>query len=461
MRGHFERLSSRMSGFFVAGLMFAAIASGGAAMAAGEKMTDKKSSMKIQEVQSPGGIKAWLVEEHSVPLIAVRFAFAGGNSQDPADKPGVANFLATMLDEGAGDLSAEQFQERMEDIAMRMSFEDHRDTFYGSFQTLTQYRAKAADLLRLALTKPRFDASAVDRLRAQHLANLAFAQKNPNRVAANAWMARAFPGHPYGRPSSGTRESVSGITGADLEAYRKRVFTRSKLRIAVVGDITAEQLGLLLDKVFGDLPAKAELAPVAEVKLAAQAKVEVIDMPVPQSVVMFGANGIKRHDPDFMAAFVMNEILGGGGFSSRLMEQVREKRGLAYGVYSYLQYFDGTAFWIGQVATKNDKVAESIAVIRGELKRMAEDGPSQKELDGAKAYLTGSYALRFDTSAKIATQLLAIQLDDLGIDYISTRNDKINAITLDDVKRVAKRLLGVAALNVTVAGQPKNLAHAD
>ncbi|MCB1509326.1 MAG: insulinase family protein [Hyphomicrobiaceae bacterium] len=422
-------------------------------------MTDKKSSMKIQEVQSPGGIKAWLVEEHSVPLIAIRFGFAGGNAQDPADKPGVAHFLTTMLDEGAGELTAEQFQERAEDIAMRMSYQDNRDTFYGSFQTLTQYRDQATDLLRLALTKPRFDAAAVERMKAQLLATLSFELKNPNRVAGNAWLARAYPGHPYGRPSKGTLESIAAITASDLEAYRKRIFARSKLKITVVGDINAKDLGLLLDKVFGDLPADPELAPVAKVTVTPQAKLEVIDLPVPQSVVVFGANSIARHDPDFMTAFVMNEILGGGGFSSRFMEEVREKRGLAYGIYSYLQYFDGAAYWVGHVATKNDKVAETIAVVRGELKRMAEGGPSQKELDGAKAYLTGSYALRFDTSAKIATQLLAMQLDNLGIDYVQTRNAKINAITLEDIKRVAKRLLGVGALNITVVGRPKHLGH--
>lgn len=433
-----------------------ALAAGGGG---GEKMTIKKSTMHIQEVRSPGGITAWLVEEHSVPLIAMRFAFSGGSSQDPEGKAGVANFLTSMLDEGAGDLDAAAFQERMEELAVRMSFEDGRDTFYGSFQTLTENRDAAMDLLRLALTEPRFEASAVERIRAQLAASLAFAQKNPNQVAGKAWVASAFPGHPYGRPSTGTLESIQKIQSEDLEAYRKRVFARGQLKIAVVGDIDAKTLGEMLDRVFGALPEASDLRPVPAIKLAGKGKLEVVSLPVPQSVVVFGGQGVKRSDPDFIPAFVMNQILGGGGFNSRLMQEVREKRGLAYGVYSYLQYYDGAEFFAGRVATKNEKVAESIEVIKAELRRMAGTGPTAEELKDAQSYLTGSYALRFDTSAKIASQLLGIQVDGLGRDYVTKRNELINAVTLEDVKRAAKRLLDNDGLIVTVVGQPKGLPH--
>lgn len=452
------RMSAGYAGAVAAAVIALSVSAGaGSAQAAGDKMTKSNKTMNIQEVQSPGGIRAWLVEEHSVPLIAMRFAFAGGSAQDPKGKGGLANFMTSMLDEGAGDLTAEQFQERMEDLAMRMSFQDGRDTFYGNFQSLTENRDKAADLLRLAITKPRFDGAAVDRIRGQLLANLAFAKKNPNRVAANAWVAAAFPNHPYGRPATGTEETVATITPADLEVYRKRVFARDHLKVAVVGDINAAQLGALLDKVFGDLPEKGDLAAVPAINLDGKGKLEVVDMPVPQSVVVFGMEGIKRKDPDFIPAFVMNHILGGGGFASRLMEEVREKRGLAYGVYSYLQYYDSAEFLAGQVATKNEKVAESIEVIRAELKRMADTGATAEDLANAQSYLTGSYALRFDTSSNIANQLLGIQLDGLGKDYVAKRNALIDAVTVDDVKRVAKRLLGSNGLIIAVAGRPKNL----
>lgn len=433
-----------------------ALAAGGAVQAADDGKLEKKK-MNIQEVTSPGGIKAWLVEEHSVPLVAIRFAFEGGTAQDPDGKPGVANFLTAMLDEGAGDLEASAFQERMEDLAMRMSFSEGRDTFYGSFQTLSDNRDETIELLRLAVTEPRFDEAALERIRKQLIAGLAFAAKNPNRVAGRLWAETAFQGHPYGRPSNGTPETVAAITADDLRAYTKRVFAQENLHVAVVGDITADDLGRVLDRVFGDLPKSPDLKVIPEAEIAA-GTLKINQMPVPQSVAVFGMPGLKRDDPDFIAGYVTNHILGGGGFSSRLMEEVREKRGLAYSVYSYMQSFDHGAILAGQVATKNSALAQSLDVIRAEISQIAEKGVDQEGLDNAKSYLTGSYALRFDTSSKIASQLLAIQLEDLGIDYVNRRNALIDAVTLDDVKRVAARLMKPERLIIAIAGQPEGIA---
>lgn len=414
-------------------------------------------AMKIQEVKSKGGIEAWLVEEHSVPLIAMRFAFRGGSSQDPEGKGGLANFMSAMLDEGAGDLSASQFQERQEELAMRMSYSDSRDAFFGTFETLTENRAESVKLLRLALTKPRFDADAVERIKKQLLANLVYAARSPEKVASKNWYASAFPKHPYGRPSEGTKETISGITGSDLEAFRKRNFARSNLKVSVVGDIDAETLGGMLDEIFGDLPDKADLADVAQTAPVAGGLEQVTEMAVPQSVAVFGLPSVKRKHPDFMTAFVLNHILGGGGFASQLMEEVREKRGLAYSVYSYLLPEDHASTLVGSVATKNESIAESLTVIRDVLKHIASNGPTQEELDNAKKYLVGSYALRFDTSSKIASQLLGLQLEDFGPDYIEKRNGLIEAVTLADIKRVAAAQLDPSQLIVTIVGQPANM----
>ncbi len=421
---------------------------------------ENANAMKIQTVKSPGGIEAWLVEEHSVPLMAMRFAFRGGSSQDPAGKEGLANFLSTMLDEGAGELTSSAFQERMEELAVKMSFTDSRDAYYGNFETLTENRDEAIKMLRLAITRPRFDADAIERMKKQLLANLAFASRDPTKVAAKAWYAAAFAGHAYGRPATGTAESIGSITAADLEGFRKKNFARDNLRVAVVGDIDAATLGKLLDEVFGDLPAKAELADVARTKPVSGGVENVIEMAVPQSVAVFGTGAMARKDPDFMAGFVLNHILGGGGFASQLMEEVREKRGLAYSVNSHLIPEEHASVMLGSVATKNESIAASLGIIRDVLKKMANDGPSEVELKNAKDYLVGSYALRFDTSAKIAAQLLAIQIEDLGIDYIDKRNALVTAVTLDDVKRVARNLLANNDLIVTVVGKPQNLKPA-
>jgi zinc protease len=413
--------------------------------------------MKIQSVKSPGGVEAWLVEEHSVPLIAMRFAFEGGSAQDPLGREGLANFLSAMLDEGAGDLKATEFQERMEELAVKMAFEDGRDSFYGNFETLTANRDQAIDMLRLALTRPRFDADAVDRVRNQLQASLAYSAKNPNQVAAKAWAARAFAGHPYARPTDGTIETVAKISGADLEAYRRRIFARDTLKVVVVGDIDAKTLAGLLDKVFGELPAKAQLAAVPTIEPSAKEKLEIIEMDVPQSVAAFGLNGIPRKDDDFLSAYVLNQILGGGGFASRLTEEVREKRGLAYSVYSYLQPYKHAAIFGGGVATKNEEIAQSLDVIRAQLRRMADEGPTPEEVENAKKYLIGSFALRFDSNVKIASQLLWMLQEDMGIDYVEKRNALVEAVTAEDLKRVAKRLLKADDLIVVVVGKPKGM----
>jgi len=412
------------------------------------------SKMKIQEVTSPGGIKAWLVESHVNPLIAVRFAFFGGAAQDAPGKDGQAYFVTSMMDEGAGDLDASAFQEREQELAMRMEFDAGRDVMLGSVQTLTENKDEVFDLVRLAMSKPRFDQDALDRVRAQILAGLKFDENDPETVASLAWDRLAFDDHPYGRPVKGTMGSIVSITAEDIHDYVRRVFARDKLVVSVVGDITAEELGKALDQMFGDLPERSELVRVAEANPPLGPRREVIIMDVPQSVAQFGLRGIPRDDDDFIAAYVLNYIIGGGGFSSRLMEEVREKRGLAYSVYSNLFPYRHGAVFVGNVATKNEALNQSLTVIQDELTRLAQQGPSDEELESAKSYLTGAYALRFESSSSIASQLLWIQIEDLGIDYIKKRNALVEAVTMDAVKRVAKRLLAADQLITTIVGKP-------
>jgi len=412
------------------------------------------NAMKIQTIKSPGGIEAWLVEEHAVPMMAMRFAFDGGSSQDPEGKEGLANFVTAMLDEGAGDLSAREFQERMEDLSMRMSYEEAKDAFYGNFETLTANRDEAAKLLKAALTKPHFEADSIERIRQQLIAGLLYAARDPDKVAQKEWYALAFKGHPYARPANGTEKSVGGITHDDLDGYRRRVFAKNTLKVVAVGDIDAAQFGRLLDEVFGDLPDKAQLTPVSKTTPVTGGKQEVIEMNVPQSVAVFGLGAMPRRDPEFIPAFVLNQILGGGGFASKLMEEVREKRGLAYSVYTYVYPYQHASIFSGGVATRNDAMGQSLDVIRDELKKMADQGPSQEDLDNAKNYLIGSYPLRFDTNAKIATQLLGLRMDGFGPEYVENRNAMIAAVTLDDMKRVAKNLLATQNLIVTIVGKP-------
>lgn len=435
MRPHLSRLI-RLS-------MFCLILFGGQALAA----------VNIQRVTSPGGIEAWLVEQHTIPLIAVDFAFRGGSKLDPEDKVGLSRLAAALIDEGAGDLDSQAFQKRLEELAIKLGFQADHDAFHGSLQTLTENSAEAFRLTRLALTAPRFDPEPVARIKAQLLSNLQQSQEDPDAIASKAWFAAAFPDHPYGRPSEGEASHIERISADDLRGFTARQIARDRLVIAVVGDIDAARLGQLLDETFGALPKSAVAAEKPLIRAAVN-KTLVIKRDIPQTVMIFGLPGMLRSDPDFIPAYVMNYILGGGGFNSRLMVEIREKRGLAYSVTSQLAPLEQAGLFLGGVATQNERANETVALLRQELGRMRDEGVTPQELEDAKTYLIGSFPLRFDSNSKISEQLLSYQMENLGIDYLQKRNDLMRAVTREDVNRVAKRLLDPDNLLLVSVGQP-------
>jgi zinc protease len=349
------------------------------------------------------------------------------------------------------------FHDRLERKAIELSFSAGRDSLRGTLRTLKENSEQAFDYLGLSLAEPRFDSEAVERIRAQIMSRLRRETVSPRDVASRNWWATAFPDHPYGRPVEGTLESLPRISADDLRSYTRRVLARDQLKVAIVGDIDAQAAGALLDRAFGKLPAKAELQMVSPVVAQGLGRRIVIQLDVPQAAVSFGGPGISRSDPDFMAAYIVNHILGGGSFSSRLYREVREKRGLAYGISDSLVWLNYTALMIGSTATRADATGKTIEIIEHEIRRLAEEGPTEDELAKAKTYLKASFVLGLDTSNRIASQLVQMQLDSLGIDYIDRRSGLIDAVTLADAKRVAKRLLDNGLL-VTVVGRPTGLS---
>lgn len=417
------------------------------------------AAAKIQHLISPGGIEAWFVQDATVPLIAMEYAFAGGAAQDPADKPGVANLVASLLDEGSGDLDSKAYHERLERRAIELSFSASRDALRGSLRMLRDNKDEAFALLHMALTSPHFDPADVERIRSQVISGLRRDTTNPSALAGRKFLEVAFGDHPYGRLTNGTLESVPTITVPDMKDYVRRVLARDTLKIAVVGDVDPATLGKLLDQTFGALPAKASLTPVPDVQAAKPPQRAFVPLDVPQTVITFGGPGVKRSDPKFMPAYVVNHILGGGGLSSRLYREVREKRGLAYSVYESLLWMDHSALFIGNTGTRADRAGETVDAVEKEVRRIAEDGPTQKELDEAKSYLKGSQMLALDTSSKLAQALLQYQLDRLPIDYIEKRNAIIDAVTLDDAREAAKRLWRQGLLTVIVGRAPQAAAQ--
>ncbi len=415
------------------------------------------AAMTIEKVTSPGGIEAWLVRDRSIPVVALEYTFRGGAALEAAGKEGTASLLAAMLIEGAGEYESQRFQSALEDRVVSLGFDAGLDTFNGSLKTLTENLDFATDMLRLALTVPRFDTVDLDRVMARTAIGLRRAAEEPSTIAGRIWMSTAFVGHPYGRPVRGTPETVTALDAEALRSYLRQNLTRDRLVIGAAGDITPEALGKLLDHVFGGLPARGESAAVADVSPQNLGRTLVARRPVPQSVVTLGHAGVKRDDPDFYAATIVNYILGGGGFNSRLTTEVREKRGLAYSVYSYIGAYDHAGLMMGGTATENARVGQSLEVIRREWQRMHDDGPSESELANAKTYLTGSFPLRLDASNRIARLMVTIQYDNLGFDYLDRRASLIEGVTLADARRVARRLLTPERLLTVVVGEPTGL----
>ncbi len=414
-------------------------------------------AINVERVKTPGGLEAWLVQDNSNPIVTMRFAFRGGAALDPKGKVGLANLVASTMDEGAGNLNSQSFQKILEDKAIRIRFDAGLDNFGGRLQTLVRNQDEAFDLLRLALNAPRFDTEPVERIRSQILVGLKQDEENPHSIAGKAMREALYGGHPYGRSPEGIPDSVKAITADDLRAFVTQRLTRDTLVIGIVGNITPAKLAELLDATFGTLPAQGTDWRLPKIRANTDGRTIVINKDVPQSAILFADQGLLRDDPDFYAAYVMNHVLGGGGFTSRLYREVREKRGLAYSISSGLNPRRASATTVAGAGTANARVHETLDVVQAEWHRMSENGVTNDELNDAKTYLTGAYPLQFTGSTRIARMLVGIQLAELGIDYVKSRNAFINAVTRDDIARVAKKLLDANRLVTVVVGRPEGL----
>lgn len=441
----------RLVGWRAAAALLAAALGPGIAAGAG--------AVDIERVATPAGIEVWYSREARIPIVSVALAFRGGAALDPAGKEGLAAFAAGLFDEGAGALDSQAFQKATADRAIEFRVQAGRDHLWVTMNTLSRHRAEAFRLLGLALSAPRFDEPAVERVRRLLLNARATDATNPRIVAADRWFRTVFPAHPYGRPTDGTAAGIAAVTTDDLRTFAATRLARDNVAVAAAGDVSAAEIAALIDSALGGLPANAAPADIGEAAFANAGRTVVAPLPSPQSAVVFGLPGPKRDDPDFYAAVVMNEVLGGGS-ASRLFAEVREKRGLAYDVHAYLYPLAHAGLYMGGAATRNDRVAETIAVVRATLARLAAEGVSARELAAAKGHLTGAFPLRFDSGRKIARTMLHVRLQGLGIDYFDRRNGHIEAVTREDVARVARRLLRPDLLTLVVAGAPEGIESA-
>lgn len=411
-------------------------------------------AIDIKVVTTPAGIKAWLVEDRSTPVVALSFSFAGGTASDPAGQAGITELMAGMLTDGAGQLSAQAFRQRQEDAAASLGFNASLDRVSGSLRVLSANREEGFELLRLALTEPRFDQDMLGQRRAQTIATLNQATQRPASVAARTMMATEFAGHPYAADPDGTREGLAAVTPDLLRKRAAALLLRSGLVVSAVGDISEAELARRLDRAFGGLPLGVPPALPPQWVPPTRPRTVVVERPVPQSTALLALPGIARDDPEWYAALIMNHVLGGGGQQSRLFNEVREKRGLAYGVSSGLRTYRRAALLVVSTGSANERIAEAIRVIKAEMARMRIEGITEAELADAKTYLTGALALSLDSSGSIAGLLHSLQIDGLSPDHLTRRGALIAAVRLDDVRRVARRLLREEALTTVVVGKP-------
>lgn len=415
---------------------------------------------KIEEITTPMGLKAWLIRAPNLPMISVELNFRAGTEFEPEAKQGIAHFTAALMDEGAGPYDAKAFREQLEDIGGRFGASTDTQDMSINLTTLAEHKERAFELLGLAVNKPRFDVDAVDRMRDAMLADIRQGDEEPSNVAWRLFRPAVYGSHPYANSGEGTLESVGALKAEDARVWHDNAFTKANLQIAVVGDVTPEALGKLLDSALGSLPAGESRAAITTGPGVTTPSIVKKQMDVPQGTVLLGHLGIPRSDPDFYAMLVMNEILGGGVLTSRLGHDVREKHGLAYGVNSVNAPLPFNGMFYVSLATGNDTVQKALDLVRKHLHKIRDEEVTQAEFDDAKAYLIGSFPLRLDSNSKLLNMLAMMQSEGLPRSYLENWPEKVGAVTRADIQRVAKKIIKPDAMTLVVVGNGKALeAH--
>ncbi len=419
----------------------------------------REKFLDIQELTTQSGLTFWLVEDHSIPVIALNFAFENaGSKYDALEKQGLTRLASNTMDEGAGDILSEEFQGLLRTQSISLGFSAGRDTFGGSIYSRTSTMDKAAALMKEALTQPRFDEAPLQRMKDSNLARIRSSQSDPQWIAARFANDIMFEGHPYALNSGGTLSTLPAITPDDLRKFVQTRLAKDVLEIAIVGDVTPEQAKTYVENIFGSLPPVQTMSQQArDFTLQNLGQAYVYDLDIPQSIVMGFLPALSRTDPDYYAFQVMNQILGAGGFGSRLTEEVREKRGLTYGIGTYLTQMEHIDYLTLSSSTANENAGEMIALAKAEMQKMADTLVSEDERKKAIDYINGSLPLTLSSTSNISSLLMGMQSDDLPIDYLDKRAAGFNAVTVEDIQRVAKKYLKPDEMGLIIIGKPENI----
>lgn len=406
----------------------------------------------IQQWQTSNGAQVYFVPAPELPMVDVQIVFDGGAAREA--KGGLAGMTSALLDEGAAGMNADQIAEASDSVGALMGFSSHQDMAVASLRSVTDPTLfePAVTLFSQLLTEPDFPQDALQRIRKNMLIGVQSKKQQPGSLARDAFMQALYGDHPYGQPSSGTEQSLNNITREEIVAHYQRYYVAKNAVIAMVGDLDWSSAVKLAERIAGKLPEGEAAAALPAVTSLEQADEQRISHPSSQSHILVGQPGIKRGDDDYFPLYVGNHILGGSGLTSRISDEIREKRGLAYSAYSYFSPMrDFGPFAMG-LQTKNASVDEALTVLRETLTQFREHGPSAEELQAAKQNITGGFPLRLDSNKKIVGYLAMIGFYNMPLNYLDTFNQKVNAVTIEQIKDAYQRRIDPEKLVTVVVG---------
>ncbi|MCG8324595.1 MAG: insulinase family protein [Thiotrichales bacterium] len=397
---------------------------------------------RIQTWETAAGSRVLLVEAHELPMLDIQVLFDAGGSRNGA-KPGLAALTNRLLAEGADGLDADAISLGFESLGAVYGRSAGYDSAMVSLRSLSDPAKRDPALTNLVrvLAQPDFPGAAFARELKRMQIGLLSKKQNPGSLASEAFYASTFGDHPYAFPNGGTEESLNSITLADVQAFHQQYYVAANAVIAMVGAVSRGDAEQIAERLTAKLPGGERPAPVPDVSPLAGSERVHLDHPSQQTHILMGQPGIKRGDADYFPLYVGNHVLGGGGFISRLFEEIRDKRGLSYTAYSYFNPMKQTGPFVAGLQTRADQAEEAIRVLKENLQRFIAEGPTEQELIDSKKNITGGFPLRIDSNGKILGYLAAIGVYDLPLDYLDTFNDKVNAVTVDQIRDAFQRRL--------------------
>ena len=416
---------------------------------------------KIEHWTTPEGLRVYFVAAPTLPMLDLRLVLDAGNARD-GDRPGMASFTNGILDQGAEELNADQIAEAFESVGAIASNGTSLDMAWLALRTITlpEQQQKALDTWLKVLGKPTFPAKEFKNFQKLTLVSLAAEKQSPESMANKAFYSNLYGTHPYAVPKNGTEDSINSLTINDLKEFYQQYYVSKNARLAIVGAVNREQAETIAQQIAAVLGEGEAAAPIPAVAALTEAKTIKLDFPSGQAHILVGQPGNKRGDEDYYALYLGNHILGGGGFTSRLMKEVRNNRGLSYSVYSYFMPLAQLGpFQIG-LQTKQEQTDEAIKVVRETLKRFQTEGPTEEELVASKKDITGGFPLRTASNDDIVEYLGVIGFYGLPLDYLDTFTDQVNAITREQVIEVFKRRLDLDKMLTVVVGPASSPAQA-